>query len=341
MPDTSQNEIRLIPFNAVRPSPQSNYLVKGLIPRIGSTLLWGKPKSGKTFWVFDLMVHVATNRMYRGRKVNGGPVVYCCFEGVEGYGRRAAAIREHYFPQLNETEVDNVPLYLVNARMDFAADHPALIVAIRGALGETKPAAVVLDTLNRSLAGSESSDQDMAAYIRAADAVRDAFTCSVIVIHHSGHDPSRPRGHSSLTGAVDAQLSVKRGVAGDIVVEVEFMRDGPEGERVVSRLEPIEVGTDSDGDPITSCVVKAVEAPQTPRETQGLPQRSKHALEALDGCAGPDGSVEVAAWRDELYRLAVIDPNAGNPRSAFKRVRDDLLVRNRIAERDGRIWRVN
>ena len=29
------------------------------------------------------------------------------------------------------------------------------------------PAAVIIDTLNRSLAGSESSDEDMAAYIKS------------------------------------------------------------------------------------------------------------------------------------------------------------------------------
>jgi hypothetical protein len=41
-------------------------------------------------------------------------------------------------------------------------DHPALIASVRAALGDTKPAAIALDTLNRSLAGSESDARDMA-----------------------------------------------------------------------------------------------------------------------------------------------------------------------------------
>ena len=110
---------------------------------------------------------------------------------------------------------------------------------------------MVLDTLNRSLPGSESSDQDMAAYIRAADAVRETFNCAVIIVHHCGIDTSRPRGHTSLTGAVDAQLAVKRDAGDHITLEVEWMKDGPE----VSRLDAVEVGTDEDGHPITSCVV--------------------------------------------------------------------------------------
>jgi hypothetical protein len=95
----------------------------------------------------------------------------------------------------------------------------------------------------------------MTAYIRAADAIREAIGCAVIIVHHCGIDGTRPRGHTSLTGAVDAQLAVKRDGVGNIEVKVEWMKDGPEGDVVASRLEPVRVGTDSDGEPITSCVV--------------------------------------------------------------------------------------
>ena len=69
---------------------------------------------------------------------------------------------------------------------------------------------VVLDTLNKSLVGSENKDVDMGAYVRAAEAIRDAFDCVVIIVHHCGYDDTRPRGHSSLPAAVDAQLAVTR-----------------------------------------------------------------------------------------------------------------------------------
>jgi hypothetical protein len=67
----------------------------------------------------------------------------------------------------------------------------------------------------------------------------------------------RPRGHTSLTGAVDAQLAVKRDNAGIITVKVEWLKDGQEGAEIVSRLEQVELGADSYGDPIVSCVVVA------------------------------------------------------------------------------------
>jgi hypothetical protein len=90
----------------------------------------------------------------------------------------------------------------------------------------------------------------MTAYLGAADAIREAFNCAVIIVHHCGVDGSRPRGHTSLTGTVDAQLAVKRDAAGNIVVTVECMKDGPEGEVVASRLDRVELGIDEDGDPI-------------------------------------------------------------------------------------------
>ena len=63
----------------------------------------------------------------------------------------------------------------------------------RAELGTLGPACIVIDTVNRSLAGSESDDRDMGAYIKAADYLRDAFGCLVLLVHHCGVDASRPR----------------------------------------------------------------------------------------------------------------------------------------------------
>jgi AAA domain len=143
----------------------------------------------------------------------------------EGFERRvqlaqerleAGTLSEEEQDQLLEEGAAQQPV-----TMDLVKEHGDLIAAIRN-IGQV-PVAVVLDTLNRSLNGSESSDEDMSAYVRATDAIREAFDCSVLVVHHCGINDSRPRGHTSLTGAADAQLSVKRDYAGNILVTVEFI----------------------------------------------------------------------------------------------------------------------
>src|SRR5262249_14507910 len=148
-----------------------------------------------------------------------------------------------------------LPFFLLPSSAKLVRDHKALIESIDGQMGELPPVAVVLDTLNRSIDGSESKDVDMGQYLAAAETIHQEFDCVVIIVHHCGVDATRPRGHTSLTGAVDAQLSVKRDAARDIVVEVEAAKDFAEGATFTSALEVVEVGTTKEGDAITSCVI--------------------------------------------------------------------------------------
>jgi hypothetical protein len=210
---------------------------------------------------------------------------------------------------------------------------------------------VVLDTLNRSLQGSESSDEDMTAYVRAADALREAFGCAVLIVHHCGIDGTRPRGHTSLTGAVDAQLAVKRDGAGNIEVKVEWMKDGPEGDTIYSRLEAVDVGLDEDGEAITSCVIVPVQGVQIARDAPQLRGTSRAGLRALNECLADHGraapennhvpigklSVTLDEWRDQLLKGGIINAE-GNPREQFKRIRVTLINAGVIGVWDNLAW---
>ena len=274
----TQPRVKLVPFDSIRLGTDRRYLVKGLIPYPGLSVIWGPPKSGKSFWTFDLTLRAALGWDYRGRRVHQGPVVYCCFEGQRGIQERVEAFRQKFLSE----EVEPIPFFLQPTTLDLVKEHPELIAAIRTA-GQ-KPVAVVLDTLNRSLNGSESSDEDMSAYVKAADAIREAFDCSVLVVHHCGINDSRPRGHTSLTGATDAQLSIRRDAMENIVTTVELMKDGEPGATIVSKLEQVEVGLDEDGDPIASMVVVESLASGTTVKRRGprLNKSSQIALAALE-----------------------------------------------------------
>jgi hypothetical protein len=113
--------------------------------------------------------------------------------------------------------------------------------------------------------------------------VRETFDCAVVVVHHCGVDSNRPRGHTSLPGAVEAQLAVKRDAANNVVLTVEWMKDGPEGNVLASRLEQVHVGSDEDDQPVTSCVVVPLEGSQivSPKTTATMPKAARIALDAL------------------------------------------------------------
>ncbi len=340
------SRLALVPFYKIEVGTCGAYLVKGLIPREGLIVVWGPPKCGKSFWTFDLVMHVVLGREYRGRRVQQGPVVYVACEGAHGFKARIAAYRqEHLNGELP-------PFYLVPTRLDLVSEHAELSREITRSLGNTHPAAIVLDTLNRSLEGSESSDADMGAYVKAADVLRETFGCAVIVVHHCGIEGSRPRGHTSLTGAADAQLAVKRNIDGLVTVTLEWMKDGPDGDQIHSRLEAVEVGTDDDGDLITSCVV--VPVAQTTEDTKKpLTGNAKTAYEALiavvdkrqilsesDHQAGHSTDVPVDVWRDEFTARQIDgrDTKRDTLKKRFQRAAKTLQSLGRVGFRDGKAW---
>jgi hypothetical protein len=276
-------------------------------------------------------------------------VVYLALEGRYGLPLRSEAFRRHHGEQ-------SAPFYLVTEQLDLVANVDALIACIETQLSATKPGAVFIDTLNRSLVGSESKDEDMAAYLAAAGKIEQKFNCLVAIIHHCGIDATRPRGHTSLSGAVEVQLAVKRAASGEVVVTVELAKDFPEGAEIVSRLEPVDLGTDADGDPLTSLVVLPADASAVVRQTpcRKLSDRQRLALAALDECSASIGKaapaglqlptstivVPTATWRQELYTRGVLEADAKSPREEFKRVRDGLHARGLIGVNGELVWKV-
>jgi hypothetical protein len=133
------------------------------------------------------------------------------------------------------------------------------------------------------------------------------------------------------------------------------MKDGAEGDVIASRLGPIEIGTDADGDAISSCVIVPVDSALATRiVSRRLSDRQRLALDALNEAALASGQsppiewqlpagiqmVGVNHWRDELIRKGVIDRTAANPRAEFKRLRQALAARKLIGDRDDFIWPV-
>lgn len=241
-------------FGSIERNDDVPYLVKELIPTGGLTVVYGEPKCGKSFWMFDVSMHIALGRPYRGKKVQQGPVVYVALEGGRQFHNRVEAWRQYH-------RVADGDFYLMTERLDLIADYADLIMSIRQQTATKAPVVVVIDTLNRSLLGSENRDEDMAAYIKAADAMRHGLGCAVVVIHHCGHaENNRPRGHSSLRGAADCEIAVTRdSEAKTISTLVHWMKDGAEGFVTNSKLTVIDLGVDCDGDPINSCIVEPTE----------------------------------------------------------------------------------
>ena len=220
-------------------------------------------------------MHIATGRQYRGRRVQQGAVVYCALEGGGGFAARVEAWRKR---KLGNDQGDDIPFYLLDVALDLIADQDELVACIRVQVAQ--PNVVFIDTLNRALIGDENSSADMGKLVRAAAAISAAFDCLVVLIHHCGIAGNRPRGHSSLSGADDAQIAVSRDKTGRITVTIEHMKDSETTSPYGCRLEQVELGRDDDGDPITSCVVVPEALPDA-KKSDKLQGANKLAFDAL------------------------------------------------------------
>lgn len=203
-----------------------------------------------------MLQSLALGKPWFERRVTPRLVTYVVLEGEAGLAKRVEAYRlRHGASSLNIRYVAEPFSLLVEDHID------NLLVAIQAAgVGDV----VVLDTLSRAMSGADENDgKIMGAVIAAAKVVHDTLRGLVLLVHHTaGKDASRGmRGHSSLIAAVDCAIEVKR--RGD---EREWMvaksKDGEDGASQPFKLEVVSLGTDSDGDAITSCVVVPMQSAQ-------------------------------------------------------------------------------
>lgn len=333
VPVFTPKPVRILSADDVKTTmKKQRYLVKGLIPRWGIGVIWGAAGHLKTFWVLDVVAHIALGREYQGMKVEQGTVVYCPFEGVYGMGARLMAL-EH---KMGVSRLENMYLLADNLRFEKNAlnGHKRLMQGI-SELGSI-PKIVVLDTLHRSLVGGENNDDDMSFYINAATDIAQAFECFVLIVHHSGKSSDDLRGHSSLRGDADLLLTTKRmgekGTSSDMVsVSVNKMKDGPEGTTVHNWVRIAQLGEDDDGEPMSSCYLEAAPAPQEmPKGIKGSNQDSK-AFAVLMKLAGEEGITTMDQWRNDCSKIKLSSSTSRDAsRMAFTRCVERLKDKGAI-----------
>ena len=150
---------------------------------------------------------IATGTNWLGRKTQQGTVLYIAGEGggLDGIGKRCQRWQDYY--QLPEPHnfriIDDAFSLIQNSELDELCE----IIDV-DLLDVGNPTFIVIDTLARNLGGSDSSDENMAKFVAAADRLRSSYGSAVNIIHHTGWDKSRERGHSSLRCAADTMISM-------------------------------------------------------------------------------------------------------------------------------------
>ena len=337
--------LRLLSMDHIEAAPPRAYIVKGLLSPAETSLIWGPPKCGKTFFILRLGHAIARGTPIFGRRIHGCPVLYVAAEGEPGLAARVRAL-------LHEVGTA-AGLYIIAKQVDLLHPFGDAENITKAAL-YVKAGVIVIDTLSRALAGGdENSPEDMGTIIRNLTTIREETKAHVAIVHHGTKNPngSVPRGHSSLIGAADCVVEIAKANDGSRSATVTQAKDDPEGTTIGFTLRVIDLGTDPDGDPITTCLAEPAEPPPAP--SAKLPDAEGKALAILLDLIAAEGTplpafggfptgplgISENRWRDECDTRRVSTSEDRKSRSkTFKRVYAALLRRKLVATRGEIVW---
>lgn len=209
----------------------ATWLIDGVLPAQGISMLFAPAGLGKTWVVDDWAVRIASGTPWLGRPAQSGGVLYVAAEGAYTIPVRTFAAK------VNIGLHRKLPIFTVAEPIVFNEEstHPEILAElVREQFHRWRfppVALVVVDTYTACLQGSANDDDVAANFTRGLRRFLRKLAppgCPVpggLVVHHPGlADGERPRGSSAFTGDVDCGMLLEE------VKPVEELSGGPEGE---------------------------------------------------------------------------------------------------------------
>jgi hypothetical protein len=319
------------------------YLIKTLLHAGDLAVIYGEPVAGKTFLATDMAYRLSLGLPIFGMRTSKASVIYAALEGESGIAKRIRALRDVHgeSPDFNYI-AQPVPL---GEDGTFAGD-------LAEAAAATDARLIVLDTLARLMAGlDETAAADMTTMIARLDTIRLGDErrppVAMLIVHHRGKDKLRgARGSSALRGAVDLEIEVEASASGQRTWHVTKAKDDPGGGAHTFTLRPVTIGTDCDGDAVTTCIVEEggpaapMGAQRAPTGQAALALRYLHDVIVAEGGTlpaapgfppPPHPGVRLERWRDACRDRALAAGDAAAQRQAFHRVKTALVTAGHVA----------
>lgn len=331
---TRSERLFIAPSQLLNTQREIESLVGNLIKQGTTGQIFGPSEAGKSFIAIDIALNIATGKDWNGYKCQQGLVVYCVGEGLSGFYNRIFAWKiANGNPDISLFHASRNVVSFDGTELKAAADDLRLYEQETG----HKVALIVIDTLARHLDGDENSSSEISRFINKVDGLRGDFPgSSAIIVHHSGHGYSdRARGSSALRAAMDFEINCNNNA-----LTFTKMKDGAKPDPINFKLDVVEVYTDANDEPVTSCVVSygnkpersSKKAPAGPAELSDIDRLAVKALmlasvkckEQVDGIYGADSKT----WRNTFYDLRKEhdeDLAQATLKKSFSRAKENLL----------------
>lgn len=299
----------IAPSQMLKTQREIESLVGNLIRQGTTGQIFGPSEAGKSFIAIDIALSIATGMNWNGYKCQQGLVVYCVGEGWAGFHNRIFAWKiANGNPDISLLRSSQNIISFDDTELKAAVDELKRYEQETG----HKVALIVIDTLARHLDGDENNSNEISKFINKVDGLRDDFPgSSAIIVHHSGHGYSeRARGSSALRAAMDFEINCNKNA-----LTFTKMKDGAKPDPINFKLDVVEVCTDDNDEPVTSCVVcygkkperSSKKTPPGPAELSDIDRIAVKALvlasvkckQQVDGKYGADSKT----WRLTFYKL--------------------------------------
>ena len=301
------------------------YFIKGVICPGEVCVIFGESGSLKSFVGTDATLHFSAGKEWCGRRVHGGAVLIVLGEGAAGFKKRLRAwVLKH------RVDPSALKVYVYPRPIDLHSGPDELQLAYaeaEKALG-CRVALSLIDTYSTNLGpGDEQSNKDAAIVLRNVREANGAERGSLFV-HHVGHgDKLRERGAYQLRANADERFLVQRDDAnrGEIITLTnEKQKDRAELAPLRFEWQVFNLGTDADGDPLSSLVLDPTEREPTDAnaDTTRLTDKDLAALDVLWKLAGKNGAyVPADDWRKALIKAELIKGKTDDAnRRTFSRI---------------------
>jgi hypothetical protein len=211
--------------------PPQRFILARHVPENSLGFVYGDPGTGKSFILLDWALHMAFAMPdWNGDALTApGAVAYIAGEGVSGMGQRIRSWMAAHGKAREDIPANRFGLLHESINFMQPTDVVKLADTLRAAMAGPL-GLIVVDTVSRALPGAdENLQKEMTLFVAACDALKQAFNCCVIGVHHS-NKAGDMRGSSVLKGAGDFVFKLNR-KKGESVGQLwcEKQKDAPDG----------------------------------------------------------------------------------------------------------------
>jgi hypothetical protein len=218
---------RIFTAYAVTKLEEPPWIVPGYLPAKAQINLYGPSGIGKSLAVLDWAFRLSLGMKWNDRDVAPIPVLYVVAEGLTVTQQRIEAWAKYHWGESYEAKLEEMREQLMFYGQSVQLLNDVSVKRLRMDINSAMrnvPQLIIFDTLSQCIIGAnENSPEDMSRVNGVMEELRREYSCSTLLVHHTGYENDHERGHSSFPASADTRVKVEA-YMGQLTLDCEKQR---------------------------------------------------------------------------------------------------------------------